>query len=191
MTNIRLAVSILTAAWAAYVPAPVTADEGTVKETEVMAETDAGVPGAAVTAPTGKTLNITWERLVAEGATCPRCGSTEAELDKAAALLRASLAPLGVAVMVEKREIALAAFQADPASSNRVWLNGRLLEDWLGGQAGQSPCCDVCGDEECRTVEVAGETHETIPADLIVRAGLAAAAALPDAPAAAPCCGSR
>ncbi len=156
-----------------------------------MAEGSKSAGGAAVALAAGKTLTITWERLVTDSGTCPRCGSTEAELDKAAALLRVSLEPLGVAVAVEKREISAAEFRADPARSNRVWLNGRLLEDWLGGRSGQSPCCDVCGDAECRTVEVAGEAHETVPADLIVRAGLAAAAALPDAPAAAPCCGGH
>jgi hypothetical protein len=36
----------------------------------------------------------------------------------------------------------------------------------------------VCGDNECRTVEVGGDTFEAIPETLIVKAGLAAAATL-------------
>lgn len=199
MAKARLAKVILGATWGAWAvcaAAAVVADDAISKETEVVAEETKGACGApgpesaAVRNP-GKVLKITWERLLADAETCPRCGSTEVELDKAAALLRTSLEPLGVTVAVEKREITPAEFQADPSRSNRVWFNGRLLEEWLGAQTGQSPCCDVCGDAECRTVEVAGEEYETIPADIIVRAGLAAAAALPDAPPSAPCCGDR
>lgn len=46
----------------------------------------------------------------------------------------------------------------------------------MNARTGQSQCCDVCGDEECRTVEIDGETLEAIPAELIVKAGLIAAA---------------
>ncbi len=199
MAKARLAEVILGVSWGAWAvcaAAAVVTGDATAKETEVVAEETKGARGApgpegpAARNP-GKTLSITWERLMADAETCPRCGSTEVELDKAAALLRKSLEPLGVTVLVEKREITPSEFQADPSRSNRLLFNGRLLEEWLGARTGQSPCCDVCGDAECRTVEVAGEVHETIPADIIVRAGLAAAAALPDAPASAPCCGGR
>jgi len=136
-----------------------------------------------------KELHIIWERLLVENETCPRCSTTEAELDKAVGLLQSSLEPLGISVTVEKKEITLAEFKADPTRSNRIVINGRTLEEWLGAQSGQSPCCDVCGDEECRTVEVAGNTYEAIPAELIVRAGLVAAAAIPLTVPDAPCCG--
>jgi hypothetical protein len=139
-----------------------------------------------------RTVAIVWERLVEGGETCPRCGTTGDEVNKAAEQLSVALGALGVAVTLEEKELTLAEFKADPSRSNRVWLNGRLLEDWLGGVTGASPCCDVCGDEECRTVDVAGTTYEAIPADLIVKAGLLAAAALPPAPPkntlTGPCC---
>jgi hypothetical protein len=134
-----------------------------------------------------KELHIMWERLLVENETCPRCGITESELDKAAGLLQNSLEPLGIIIIVEKREITLVEFKAEPTRSNRIVINGRMLEEWLGAQSGQSPCCDVCGDEECRTVEVAGEAYEAIPADLIVRAGLTAAGAIPITSPNAPC----
>ena len=35
---------------------------------------------------------------------------------------------------------------------------------------GQSECCEVCEDD-CRTIEVEGEIYETIPAELIIKAG--------------------
>ncbi len=66
-------------------------------------------------------------------------------------------------------------FKKDPLRSNQIWLNDKPLEDWIGGKTGQSPCCDVCGPSECRTVKVKEEIYETIPAELIVRAGLIAA----------------
>ena len=76
--------------------------------------------------------------------------------------------------------------------SNRILIEGRSLEDWLGGEVGQSPCGSCCaeiGEEvECRTVKVDGTTYEVIPAELIVRAGLQAASELVQAPPPTPCC---
>ena len=39
-------------------------------------------------------LKIKWQRLIFEGETCPRCGSTEKELEEAISTLRQSLTPL-------------------------------------------------------------------------------------------------
>lgn len=125
-----------------------------------------------------KTLSVKWQRLVDDGQTCPRCGSTEEELGKAISSLEQSLAPLGIEVVLEKDELSVAEFKKDPLWSNRIWINGRLLEDWIGATSGQSPCCDVCGPSECRTVGIGGEVYESIPANLIVKAGLVAASGL-------------
>lgn len=123
-------------------------------------------------------LKIRWQRLISEGETCPRCGSTEKEVEKAISTLTQSLAPLGIEVVLEKQELSVAEFKKDPSQSNRIWLNNRLLEDWIGGEVGHSPCCDVCGPSECRTVEVKGQVYEVIPANLIIWAGLTAASQL-------------
>lgn len=125
-----------------------------------------------------KTLKIKWQRLVSGGQTCPRCGSTEEELEKAISTLKQSLTPLGIQVVLEKDELSVAEFKKDPLRSNQIWLNDRLLEDWIGGKVGQSPCCDVCGPSECRTVGIGEEVYEAIPADLIIKAGLLAASQL-------------
>ena len=125
-----------------------------------------------------KTLKIKWQRLVSDGQTCPRCGSTEEELERAISTLKQSLIPLGIKVVIEKDELSVAEFKKDPLQSNQIWLNGRLLEDWIGGKVGQSPCCDVCGPSECRTVGVGGELYEAIPADLVIKAGLLVASQL-------------
>ena len=68
-----------------------------------------------------------------------------------------------------------AAFARAPLESNRIWIGGRSLEEWLGAQAASSPCCAACGNNECRTVCVGGAIFEAIPAELIVRAGFLAA----------------
>lgn len=87
-----------------------------------------------------------------------------------------ALRPLGIRPPLEERALDLVTFEGSPWESNRVWIAGRPLEDWLGATAGASQCCSVCGDNECRTLEVDGSTFEAVPERLIVKAGLAAAA---------------
>ncbi len=124
-----------------------------------------------------KVLRIKWQRLLTEETeqTCPRCGSTEKEIEKAVDRLKESLAPLGIEVILEKKAINPEKFAKDVLESNRIWVGEKSLEDWLGAEVGQSRCSDVCGDAGCRTVEVGEKTYETIPSDLIIKAGLVAA----------------
>ncbi len=137
-----------------------------------------------------KTLKIKWQRLISNEETCPRCGSTEDELDKAMATLKQSLAPLGIEVMLEKKELSISEFNEAPLESNRIWINNQPLEDYIGGSVGQSPCCDVCGPSDCRTVKVEGEEYETVPSEVIVQAGLKAATKLLNAKKKKSCCSS-
>lgn len=127
-----------------------------------------------------KTLTIKWQRLLSDGQTCPRCGSTEDEVEKAVKVLGQTLKSLSIEVVLEKGELSLKEFKQDSLRSNEIWIGGRLLEDWLGATTGQSECCDVCGPNDCRTLDVGGESHEVVPAALIVKAGLLAAAQLVD-----------
>lgn len=123
-----------------------------------------------------RSMIIRWQRLVdASDRTCPRCASTEQEVHKAYDHLRASLAPVGVQVTLQTERIDEATFLRAPLESNRVWINGRPLEDWLGGQTASSACSGCCEGADCRTVSVGGATYEAIPAALIVRAGILAA----------------
>jgi hypothetical protein len=153
----------------------------------------AGRQGCCATseAPAGRrTLAILWRRLVKGGETCDRCGGTYVQLQRAVARLSEALRPLGIAPTLETEEIDESTFRAAPSESNRIWIAGRPLEDWLGATAGSSRCCAACGDVDCRTVEFAGRAFETVPEELIVRAALRAAAELFGAPAAsdATCC---
>ena len=125
-------------------------------------------------------LRIRWQRLVKDGRTCERCGDTESEVRRATETLRQVLAPLGIEPQLEVADVDETAFLANPLESNRIWIADRPMKDWLSGTVGQSPCCSVCGDSDCRTVEIRGTVFETIPERLIVKAGLLAAAELLD-----------
>ena len=123
-----------------------------------------------------KTLIIEWQRLLDEqGKPCERCGSTEQEVENAVASLNQELKPFEINVSLVKKGIDPESFKKDVLQSNKILIAGKTLEEWLGAGTGQSPCCKVCGDAECRTVEFADQTYETVPADLIVKAGLLAA----------------
>ena len=118
---------------------------------------------------------VSWQRLVLGNDTCPRCGSTEAELAKALAQLKKALAPKGIDVVLKKTELSLEEFKKDPLRSNSIFFDGIRLEDLVGAATGRNECCGVCGDTECRTVEIGAEVHETVSAELIVKAGMIAA----------------
>ena len=128
-----------------------------------------------------RTLRIHWQRLVSrEGQSCPRCAATGDEVQRAVVVLAQALPPLGIQPELEITEIDSASFRANPAESNRITIADRTIEEWLGGHTGGSRCCSVCGDSNCRTVEVDGASFETIPERLILKAALLASAALLD-----------
>ena len=114
------------------------------------------------------TMKIKWKRLISKGETCLRCGSTEEQRRRAILTLKQSLAHLGIEVILEKEELSVKEFKKDPSQSNRIWINNRLLEDWIEGKVGHSLCRDVCSPHYCRTVEVEGQIYETISAEIII-----------------------
>ncbi len=140
-----------------------------------------------------KTLTVRWQRLVdEEGQTCRRCGSTEKEVQEAIASLKKSLGALGIDVVLEKKALSPEVCAKDISRSNRIWVGKRTLEEWLGARVGKSPC-GFCRAElgekvECRTVTMGGKTYETIPAELIIKAGLVAGSQLVETPSGKSCC---
>ena len=126
-----------------------------------------------------KQLRIAWQRLVdAKGRTCDRCDATYEEMRRAFDKLKEALRPLGIEPTLEIREIDKKTFEAKPAESNRIWIAGRPMEEWLGARVGSSPCCSVCGESQCRTVQVGSTTYEAIPQELLIKAALVAASQL-------------
>jgi hypothetical protein len=95
-----------------------------------------------------KVLTIRWQRLVSEGRTCDRCGSTQAELERAMKVLTDVLRPLGIEPRLQADEIHQAAFAAAPGESNRIWIADKPLEYWITADVGSSQCCSVCGESE-------------------------------------------
>lgn len=126
-----------------------------------------------------KTLTIRWQRLVNKNnQTCPRCEETEDNLNSAFLKLKKALAEVNIEVELVKDALDLSTFTKDPLQSNCIWIGGGLLEEWIGGTIGKSKCCDTCAESECRTVSIGNNTFESIPENLIIRAGLLAAAEL-------------
>lgn len=123
-----------------------------------------------------KSLPIVWQRLVtSDGRTCDRCDTTNQEMQRAVAKLAEVLRPLHIQPTLETRTIDEKSFRANPSESNRVWIAGRPMEEWLGGKVGASRCCSVCGESPCRTIEVEGTEFEAIPEYLFLKAALVAA----------------
>jgi hypothetical protein len=136
-----------------------------------------------------KKLKIVWQRLVDErGQTCDRCGTTEMAVEEAVQQLKHSLQELGIDVVLEKNRLGFSTFLKDPLESNRIWVAGEPIEKWLSATIGESKCCSICGDSDCRTVTIDGNTYEAIPAELIIKAGLLAAVQLLRSEPSVSCC---
>jgi uncharacterized protein DUF2703 len=128
-----------------------------------------------------KSLPIIWQRLVSsDGKTCDRCDATYQEVRRALDTLKEALRPLGIEPSLEVRAIDEKAFKANPIESNRIWIGGRPIEEWLGATVGSSRCCSVCGESECRTVTVGTTKFEAVPEKLVLKAALVAASRLLD-----------
>ena len=77
-----------------------------------------------------KTLKIQWQRLVIDNQTCPRCGATEAEVNKAMQSLKHLFILKGLKWDRKKRAIKQADFEKNPSTSNLILIGDRPLEDW-------------------------------------------------------------
>jgi hypothetical protein len=122
-------------------------------------------------------LQVRWQRLLDEkGQTCDRCRSTEKAVQAGVKTLQRSLKPLNIEVVLDQSTLTPSDFTKDPLQSNRIWIGTKPIEEWLQAKVGKSQCCGACGDSECRTLTVDGRTYETIPPELIVKAGLLAGA---------------
>ena len=124
-----------------------------------------------------RTIRIVWQRLLSlQGQTCDRCAATEFALQQALETLQQVVAPLQMQVVLHRQALTLEQFNQDPGASNRIWIADKPLEEWLGASTGSSRCCSVCGDAQCRTLECNHQSYEAIPPELIIKAGLLAAA---------------
>ena len=129
-----------------------------------------------------KTLHIEWQHIEKDGKTCRRCAETGTTLVQVVQELTEELKPNGISVNLTETKLS----KDEVAQSNRVFFNGRALEEVLPDvTVSENPCAsctelcgcgDLCGtDVSCRTVVSEGTVYEAIPAALIRRAALAAA----------------
>lgn len=126
-----------------------------------------------------KKMTIQWQRLLDDkNQTCPRCNDTGETVKTGALKLKNALAMLDIEVELLQKGMDFSAFANNPLQSNTILINGKLLEEWIGGETGKSKCCDVCGDSDCRTISFGENTFESIPENVIIKAGLLAAAEL-------------
>lgn len=125
-----------------------------------------------------KKLTIQWQRLVENNTTCPRCSETGQEIEKAFTKLKEALKYFDIEVILKKRKIPQPEFNKNPLSSNLILINDKPLEYWLDAETGQSKCCSVCGDKDCRMIKFNGIIYESIPENIIIKACLIAASKL-------------
>lgn len=115
-----------------------------------------------------KELAIEWRHYEKEGATCDRCAATGASVREVVAELSNELADKGVTVLFMERKLP----EELMAQSNLILFNGVPIEELLVGAEASKNACESCScltgtETSCRTVVLAGDTHEEIPADLI------------------------
>jgi hypothetical protein len=77
--------------------------------------------------------------------------ATYQQVQSAVSKLRDILKPLHIVPILEVRKIDGKAFKNNPSESNRIWIAGSPMEEWIGASTGSSRCCSVCGDTPCRT----------------------------------------
>src|SRR5690348_17211083 len=106
-------------------------------------------------------LSIVWQGFSRDGQTCKRCRDTHRQLEQALATIERILGPLAIETRLKVRRLTEAEFEENPAESNRIWVAGIPIEQWLNATVGDSACCSVCGQLPCRTVEVDGSVFET------------------------------
>lgn len=129
------------------------------------------------------------EYLVVDGETCDRCGDTREGVRTAVEDARRLLAREAVTLELVERELA----PENLADSNRVLVNGRPAEEWLGGASVMSDC-PSCGDLVgepacCREIEVGGVRTEAVGRDVVFDAIMAAAGLAPVGVPGEACCG--
>lgn len=115
-----------------------------------------------------KTIDIEWRHLVVDQVTCERCSDTGAVLQQLVEELNHECTPRGVQVTLTETPLGPERI----ADSNQVLIDGRPLEASAPTIRVGSSTCTSCGeltgrDEQCRTLEMDGQSFEVPPPYLI------------------------
>jgi hypothetical protein len=135
-----------------------------------------------------KTLTIAWHKVTEDdGTVCDLSTRTQQVVEQAAKDLRRTLAPNGIDVAVET--ITPAKVEGSQCLCNRVLVQGRFVDEWLGADVVKAPCSGCADRGACpksaesgsacagqTAMAYQGNTYEIVPANLLMMAGLIAAA---------------
>jgi hypothetical protein len=135
-------------------------------------------------------IKLAWHKVTQDdGTICPLSTDTQAQVELAAEELRSTLAPNGVDVVVET--LTPEKVEGQECLCNRVLVQGRFVDEWLGAEIARTPCSGCPNQAGCATgsgsgracggqtaLIYQGRAHDIVPANLIVMAGMIAAADL-------------
>jgi hypothetical protein len=137
------------------------------------------------------TLTIAWHKVSdADGSICDLSTATEQSIEQASLELTRTLAPHGV--KVEVKTLTPEKVEGSTCLCNRVLIQGRYIDEWLDAEVVKAPCSGCPNQSGCagsgsacagQTAMVhQGITYNIVPANLIVMAGMVAAADLTGEP---------
>jgi hypothetical protein len=111
---------------------------------------------------------IEWKRLVKQGRTCDRCNDTGATLRQVIRELNTRCARGRVRFRLKTTRLPVSRLE----ESNVILVDGRPLERIVPGARRVETDCPSCGEltgtpTKCRALAVKGQTHESLPAELI------------------------
>lgn len=118
-----------------------------------------------------KTLVIEWRHYDKEGQTCDRCAATGTSVKEVVSQLAAELATKGVTISFTETLLP----EEQMSQSNLILFNGTPIEELLDNADASENSCESCScltgtETSCRTVLVAGKSHEEIPVEFIRQA---------------------
>lgn len=145
---------------------------------------------ATQTGDSARTLTIAWHKVSEDdGSICELSTATHKSVEQAFKELSQTLAPNGMKVAVET--LSPEKVEGSECLCNRVLIQGRFVDEWLGADLVKTACSGCpnqagcaksagsgggCGGQYAMIHQ--GKTYSIVPANLIVMAGIIAAADL-------------
>ncbi len=119
-----------------------------------------------------KILEIEWRHLDKEGNTCIRCSDTGEALHRVVTELTEECRPCVWDIKFKETKLT----EKEISQSNIILFNGKPIEHILpnavASESHCQSCCKLTGNSStnCRTIELDGSSHESIPLYLIRQA---------------------
>ena len=125
---------------------------------------------------TAKEVVVAWNKCVDKDAkpiNC--CGISEEQLKKAITMMEES----GVKVALKVQQMTMDAEHKSCSAMPKATFNGKTMAELLNGEQVMAKCSKACaghegGKAECEMLKIGDKTYETIPAEMIAKAGILA-----------------